>query len=46
MLYLKFIDDLENINNYTDKFLKSYLMFVKSSTFVKLGRMVFENEKT
>jgi hypothetical protein len=46
VLYLKFIDDMEFINDYTDKFLKSYLMFVKSSTFVKLGYVVFENEKT
>jgi len=43
MLYLKFIDDLKNIDDYTDKFLRSYLMFVRSRIFVKLSRMTYEN---
>jgi len=42
MFYLKIMEDMEGIDDYTDKFIISYLMFVSSYTFVKLSRIYWE----
>jgi hypothetical protein len=42
MLFLKVIEDMNSVSKYTNKVIASYLMFVKSTTFVKLSRIYSE----
>ena len=42
MLFLKVMEDMGSTSEYTNKVIASYLMFVKSTTFIKLSRIYFE----
>jgi len=39
MLFLKVMEDMNSVSKYTNKVIASYLMLVKSTIFVKLGRI-------